>query len=31
VLTPHLAAFRGRREPLVAGPAEVDVYDALTQ
>ena len=27
---PHLAGFRARREPLVAGPPEVDVYVAVT-
>jgi quinol monooxygenase YgiN len=27
---PHLAAFRDRRDPLVAGPAEVEIYSAVT-
>ncbi len=27
---PHLAAFRERRDPLVAGPAEVEFYLAAT-
>lgn len=27
---PHLAAFRGRRDPLVAGPPEVELYLSVT-
>lgn len=27
---PHLAAFQGERKDLVAGPAEVEIYRALT-
>ena len=27
---PHLAAFRGRRDPLVAGPPEVEFYLSVT-
>lgn len=27
---PHLAAFRERRDPLVAGPPEVEIYRAVT-
>ena len=27
---PHLAAFQGERKELVAGPAEVEIYRALT-
>ena len=27
---PHLAAFRERRDPLVAGPPEVDFYLSVT-
>jgi quinol monooxygenase YgiN len=27
---PHLAAFRDRRDPLVAGPPEVELYSAVT-
>ena len=26
----HLAAFRGRREGMVDGPAEIEIYRALT-
>ncbi|OGL08831.1 MAG: hypothetical protein A3I17_06060 [Candidatus Rokubacteria bacterium RIFCSPLOWO2_02_FULL_72_37] len=28
---PHLAAFRDRRDPLVAGPPQVDFYLSLTE
>ncbi len=27
---PHLAAFQGERKDLVAGPAEVEIYSAVT-
>ncbi len=27
---PHLAAFQGERKDLVAGPADVEIYRALT-
>ena len=28
---PHLAAFRERRDPLVAGPPEVEIYRAVAE